>query len=252
MAVTMKRTAELLPLVLPYAPQCPDFIAEQMIRMAAIEFAERSRAWRHLAEVGITATGTGITVLSGTLQDEEFGLIFTAGGETWTATASLGDQVEPELPAPSPAVVHEIEFAEFNGRKLTAIQFSTIEGIKPGRAEYITQVTPSLITVLPFETGLLRLSMFLKPSSGNQFGTDPSNPLFDRFNVVPDFFITLHGQTLVLGALSRILAVPGETWTDAQTAMLYKAEFEAKLNASFRTNMRGQQRAPQRTRYREF
>lgn len=42
----MKPWDQLLPLVLPFAPGCPDLIAEEEIRNAAEEFFDRSKAWR--------------------------------------------------------------------------------------------------------------------------------------------------------------------------------------------------------------
>lgn len=254
MAVNLTRTAELLPLVLPYAPECPDFLAEQQIRFAAIEFAERSRAWRHVASVMLTRAETE-ALLVGEIDLSEYGLIFTVGSDVFSAAGSFHpEHLPPEvsLPAPSAAVIHEIEFASFDGNTLTPVQFSTLGKVQDGRPEYITQVAPNALTVFPFSPGPLTVSMFLKPSSASEFGTDPTDPLYDRFNVVPDFFITLHGHALALGALYRILSVPGEPWTDVKKAMIYKAEFEQKLNGAFRQNMRGQQRARIRTPYRDF
>lgn len=254
MAVILKRTAELLPLVMPYAPECPDFLAEQQLRFAAIELAERSRAWRHVASVNLTQAESD-ALLVGEIDLQEYGLVFTVGSDVFSAVGSFSaDHLPPEvsLPAPSAAVIHEIEFASFAGKNLTPVQFSTLGKVQDGRPQYITQVAPNALTVFPFSPGPLTVSMFLKPSSASEFGTDPHDPMFDRFNVVPDFFITLHGHALALGALYRILSIPGEPWTDVKKAMIYKAEFEAKLNAAFRWNMRGQQRAAIRTTYRDF
>lgn len=250
MAVTMKRTADLLPQVLPYAPTCPDFIAEQAIRMAAIEFAERSRAWRHIGAARITHRAFGEVLLDGMMGDSMFHLLFVSGGTEYRAVADMG--IGDPISGPTPAVIHEIEFAEFDGVRLTPVQFSTVSDTEEGTPRYITQIAPNVVTVLPFAKGMIRLSLFLKPSAETLYGTDPANPLFDSLNVVPDFFITLHGQTLALGALARILSIPGEPWTDEQKAVFYKAEFEAKLSGAFRQNMRGQQRAPIRTQYRDF
>lgn len=42
----MKTWADLLPLVLPRVPGCPELVAEDEIRNAAIDFYQRSLAWR--------------------------------------------------------------------------------------------------------------------------------------------------------------------------------------------------------------
>lgn len=218
MPVTMKRTAAFLPLILPFCPECPEFLAEQHARFAAIEFCERSRAWRHLTTVALPegSAGTGVMV------------------------------------APDTAAIHEIEFAEVNGKPLRPIQFSTMEDAPEGRPEYVTQTAPNEVRITPFEPGVLRISVFLKPLTGSEYGTDPVSPLFDRFNVVPDFLVDIHGHVIASGALSKLLSIPGEPWTDKKTALQYEARFREKLDSAFRWNMRGQQRAPQRVASRWF
>ena len=216
MPVTMIRTSAFLPLILPHCPECPDFVAETQARLAAIEFCERSRAWRHLTTVPLVAS-------------------------------------EGVLVAPEAAAIHEIEYARFNGRKLTPVQFSTISTIAQGVPEYVTQVSPGAVTVSPFiEPGDLEVSLFLKPMASSEFGTLADDPLADRFNVVPDFLVSVHGGAIALGALARILSIPRQPWTVYINALKYEARFNEKLGASFRANMRGQQRAPVRTSSRWF
>lgn len=216
MPVDMARTKAFLPLILPFCPECPDFLAEQHARFAAIEFCERSRAWRHLTTVEIT------------------------GAE--------GTPVAPEV-----AAIHEIEFAKFNGQPLTPVQFSTIEAASVGAPRYVTQVSPNELTVSPFEEpGTLEVSVFLKPLTGSEFSTDLDDPLFDRFNVVPQFMVDIHGGTIAAGALAKLLSIPREPWTDERKAAQYAIEFRERLDNAFRWNMRGQQRAPIRTVFRDF
>lgn len=218
MPVAMKRTAEFLPLILPFCPFCPDFVAEQMARLAAIEFCERSRAWRHLTTVSLQEGSAGVGIMV----------------------------------APDTAAIHEIEFAEFDGHPLTAIQFSTMKEVPEGRPRYIAQTAPNEVIVTPFTAGSLEVSLFLKPLASTEFGTDAADPLFDRFNVVPDFLVSIHGATIAAGALSKILAMPRQPWTDPKSAKDYELRFSEKLDGSFRQNMRGQQRAPIRTKPRWF
>lgn len=256
MSVKMVRTSAFLPLIMPFVPTCPAFIAEQQVRFAAIRLAERSRAWRHLAEVEITSDGICIPMLSGEIGgmgldyvsgESEFDLIFTVGGGY-----ECGSEGDPMLFPPSPAVIHEIEFAEFNGKRLTPVQFSTMSSVTAGPPEYITQVAPNIVTLLPFSPGALRVSMFLKPAADSEFGSDPLDPMFDRFNVVPDFFQTIHGRVIAAGALAQIFAIEDEPWSNETKARDYQKTFTEGLDSSFRWNMRGQQRAPTRTKYRDF
>lgn len=216
MPIPMARTRDFLPLILPFCPTCPDFIAEQQARFAAIEFCERSRAWRHITTVELTSA-TGVPV------------------------------------APDTAAIHEIEFANFNGSPLTPVQFSTIEASSVGIPRYVTQVAPHAVTVAPYaEPGTLEISLFLKPLSSSQYSTDADDPLFDRFNVVPQFMVDIHGAAIAEGALAKILSIPDEPWTDKRKAAAHDERFRERLDASFRWNMRGQQRAPIRTVFRDF
>lgn len=250
MTVQMVRTAALLPLVAPYVPTCPDFVAEQAIRMAAIEFAERSRAWRHVVSVDVF--GGFSNLLSASFEGVEHPLIFVSGGMEFDATSgndALTDM--SDLPVVG-AVIHEIEMAEFDGCPLTPIQFSTMKDVAEGQPRYITQSAPNALALIPFRAGRLDISLFLKPSSTVEFGTVPASPMFDKFNVIPDFFITLHGSKLASGALHKIMSIPDEPWSNPKEAARYGALFADNLNASFRGNMRGQQRAPIRTAFRDF
>ena len=43
--------SQFLHMVLPYAPGLPVMTAEHELRLAAIEFCERTRCWRHMIEV---------------------------------------------------------------------------------------------------------------------------------------------------------------------------------------------------------
>lgn len=244
MTSVLKRTSELLHLVLPYAPQCPDFVAEKMIRLAAIEFAERTRSWRLVSEIEITEIGQSIDILTSAKDDGDFGLTI--------ATSSMSFPVSSEDQSLSAAVIHEIQFVEMNGRKLDPVMFTSLVGVGEGQAQYFTQINPDAITIIPFETGTLGLSLYLKPSTASEIGTVAGDPLFDRFNVIPAHYVSMFGEVLSYGALAKILEMPGEPWSDGNSAMRYAARFEKKIktNASFHT--RGQQRAPRHTLYRDF
>lgn len=213
--VQLVSTSLLLPLIAPFAPTCPAFVAEQQIRMAAIDLAEVSRSWRHVSTIPLT------------------------------------DPTEA-LVAPAGTVIHEIEFAEFDGAPLTPVQFSTFQEGLTGQPCHICQVSPGGICISPFRPGDLRISVFLKPRADNAIGGNPHAPFEDAHNLIPDFFVSLHGGTLADGALARIFAIADEPWTDERRAAFYRSEFIRKRDASFRANMRGQQRAKIRTRFRDF
>lgn len=221
MAVQTVPLSDFLPMVLPNAPGVPIPVAEFNLRLAAIEFCERTRCWRHVMTKALT--GQTITVI-----------------------------------APAYAAIHEFEHAAWNEEPLQPVQFSDIalEGTEPadqGPPRYISQAKPdSVILFPPVTTGTLALSVFLKPRGGNEFGGNPDDPLEDAFDRVPEFMHAQHGEAIAYGALARILAIPKQQYTNPQMAGFYMQRFNAAMDAKFSANMRGQQRAPRRTHYHDF
>ena len=206
------RLDDLMPLARPYAQRCPDFLIAQAARMAAVEFCERTRCWRHLIE--FDATGPITTDL-----------------------------------IPLEAVIWEIESASADGAPLTPVQHTAVamDETETGTPRYISQINPWGVLVHPFPaTGPVRMKMtvFLKPRSDVVVGLDADDPLHDALNVVPEWMMQQHAERLVDGALSRVLMMEGESWFSPQRAAVHRQAFDAALNRNFAANMRGQQRAP--------
>lgn len=218
----MLQASEFLPLITPHAPGVPAFVAEHCLRLAAMEFCERSRCWRYITKATTNAKGFAYMV------------------------------------APSHAAIHEIEWASFDGERLAPMQHSdidhgaTTEENTGGQPEFITQSTHDTVQVYPFAAGEVKLSLFLKPRHGHQFGFNPENPLEDDLNQVPDFLFVQHAEPIAHGALGRILGIPGERFTDANASLFYRDKFNTYCDSQFSMNMRGQQRAPRRSRYVDF
>ena len=218
MALTFTRISALLPFMRGYAPMCPDPILELAARAAAVEFCERTRCWRHVTTITITEAG-GVDIV------------------------------------PSVASIHEIERAEANDVALIPTQHSEIQGEHEiAQPRWITQTNPQSVTVHPWpgEPVEVSLSLFLKPRFDIEVGLDPQNPLHDRFNVLPAWIVTQHGERIADGGLSRVLTQPQTRWFDPQLAAVHAARFEQAMSSHFRTNMRGQQRARVRTSYIDF
>lgn len=220
MAVRTTHLSDFLPLVLPHAPGCPIPVATFNLRVAAIEFCEKTRCWRNVSKQ--TVSRQNATVI-----------------------------------APQYAAIHQIEYAYFNGEKLTPTQFSDIDqsdasALVGDAPSYITQVTPNTVAVYPFAVGELSLSTFLKPRGGNEFGQNEENPIEDAYDFVPDFMLIQHGEPIAFGALARILAIPQQPYTNVDMAMHYLGRFREAMDGLFSSNMKGQQRAPRRTKFNDF
>lgn len=209
---------KFLPLILPYCVQCPHPVAEQYVRLAAIEFCERTRAWRYIVTAEMDANNEAII-------------------------------------APDYATIHEIENAWWNGdTQLEPTQFT--EALPSdltatdtvGTPSYITQMNPNTVTILPFAEGTLRLTVFLKPRSGTLYGTDAGLALRNYYNQVPEFLWVQHAEAIANGALARILNIPEQPYTDPVMAAQFRARFDAVLDAKFASNIRGQHRARKRSK----
>lgn len=217
MVTATTRLGAFLPLVLPHLTAAPRPLVELSLRQAAIEFCERTKAWRHIITTAVTAQ---------------------------TATPV----------APNYCAIHQIESATLDGQHLTPVSYTEILSDDltgeqdQGPPQYITQSTPNEVQIYPFAPGTLRLSVILKPRAGQLFGTDAADPLHDAYNVVPEFMLTQHGETIAYGALARMFIVPNEAWTDGNRANFYRAEFEKRTIESQDVSIRGQHRAPIRTK----
>jgi len=188
-----------------------------MLRLAAIEFCERTRCWRYINTQTLTANG-------------------------------------PEMSVPAYATIHEIESAFLDDTELTPTQFSDVsyddltDAGTDGPARYVTQISPNTVSIYPFEAGDLRLTVFLKPRSGSESGGYEFDPLQEKYNVVPEFMFLQHAEDLMHGALARILELPAQSYTDMAKAQAHKLEFERRISQKFSTNIRGQQRMPMRVK----
>lgn len=212
---------KFLPMVLPHVPECPHGVATFNLRLAAIEFCERTLCWRHLAKVTIAKDGRAIS-------------------------------------APIFAAIHKIESATFgDSTPLEPLQFSDVDEAEFAASagstpKYITQSEYNMIRVLPFTEGTVALSLFLKPVNGSQMAAGTDGIVTDEFDAVPEFIYTMHAEAIAHGALSRLMAQPKKPWSDPKLAMLYMQKFETAMTNSFSVSLTGQQRAKRRTRYRDF
>lgn len=209
---------QFLPRVLPYVPGCPEVLAVAHLRDAAIEFCERTKCWRAISSVALSANGQAMVT-------------------------------------PSTATIHLIEEATWNGLDLIPVQFTDISpdeltgtsNTSPPR--YITQIEPGKVQCYPFTTGgTLRISAFLKPRSDAIYNTDAANPFDDANAVVPDFIYQQDAESIASGAIARILAVPEHRFSNDEKSAYYRQAFNIACDHRFSRHMHGQQRAPIRVK----
>lgn len=161
----------------------------------------------------------------------------------WRAEDSFGVTADLNtfVCVPSTAQLIEIEQATFNDEPLDPIalrelnyripQWRTDTSTQP---RYVTQVAPDTVQVVPTATGTLKLYMTLKPA--------------DEAEQVPDFLVDKHRRLIAAGALTDILMLPGQPFTNPDLAAAYNGRWQSRLDSLFNQNIKGQQRAKARVR----
>lgn len=126
----------LFPMVMPYAPGCPEPTARAGIIKAAQDFCERTRLWRDEDQFSVTPTSCNVVC------------------------------------APEGADLFEIEHASLEGYPLEPISISDLNREMPDWRDrtdtlgrWITQTEPGSVLIAPRSTGTLRLATILKPSN---------------------------------------------------------------------------------------
>ena len=199
--------------VRPWAPGVPDPTAFKNIRLAAIEFCERTRLWKYEDTYDVSVEDCN-------------GGIFTPNG----------------------SILHDIEVVMFNGRELLPKatrdldrllpEWRTNADISSGVPSYYTQVDQSTLRIVPAMEGSVYICLRLKPA---QDATD-----------IPDFIAAEYREVIAWGALGRLLTIPGQSYTSPDLGQFYAQKFTEKLDRLSTKGTTGQQNAPKRSRARFF
>ena len=196
--------------VRPWAPGVPDPTAFKALRGAAIEFCERTKLWKF---------------------------------ESTTAVLST-DPATSTITTPADSTVFDIEVAEFDGVELIPKATRDLDDIMhgwrtglvgAGQPRYITQIEQNKLTLVPqaYADGSLYLCLRLKPSQTAM--------------TMPDFMRD-YAEVIGWGALSRLLTVPGQSFSNPALAAEYLAKFNMRLDSLSLKGSTGQQNAKKRTK----
>lgn len=188
----------LLPELIPMVPGCPDTLIENNIRSAVIELCEKAAVYQ--AELDPVATVAGT--------------------------------YEYDLEPPSQTVVHKIMWVTHKGRDLEPTTTTILEQRKPnwrdaenrGTPEYFMKITQSLFWMVPVPNETLASSTIvraqLKPTLTS--------------NATDDEVMSDYRDTIVSGALFRLLRMPSKEWTDYAGAQVYGALFQEGIQQAER------------------
>jgi hypothetical protein len=217
MALATTPLSELLPLVRPHVPGCPNPLIIQELRMAAIEFCERTKMWRERKSTSIFRQDRTVTVLDyAEIHEIETADFIEASGQSW------------RLP-PVPFLSSNPDDREADTEQSIPI--------------YITQSSLDTVSVIPFATGTLIVQAIMKPQSLPKYGVSGTTTLQAIQNVIPTAIASKYGETLAQGALARLLAIPGKRWAEPNLAMAKFTLFRAELDKLSNFNVHGQHRA---------
>lgn len=203
-----------MPMVMPYCPTAPEPIVMQNLRLAAREFCKDTRCWREVVTIAVTENPV-------------------------TLSTSCAD-----------ATIVAIQSALFDGRVLEAVPFdqASLDSYmtKTGRADSFTQDESDRFIIMPAEVGTLIVSAYFAPSSGTKrrIGDDEIEPQ----NQVPHFLFNEHAEAIAHGALSRILSLPKQEYTDGNLAGYFGQQFRQAKGEVQAQVIKGKQRAPIRTK----
>ena len=179
----------LLPEIIPMVPGCPDTLIENNIRAAVIELCEKAAVLQ--AELDPVTTIAGI--------------------------------YEYDLEPPTDTVVHKIMWVVHDGKEIEPISTNLLEQRKQnwrdadnsGTPEYFVKTSQSLFWMVPVpnetkaSSTILRVQ--LKPT---QTSTTADDELMSEYR-----------DTIVNGALFRLLRLPSKDWTDFAGAQVYGSLF---------------------------
>jgi hypothetical protein len=208
----MRPFSDILPFVLPFAPSVPEPTAIHYIRQATIAFCQRTRVWRYVDQ--FTAIGSPTEIISVPPQSSMFEI-----ERAWFKPTTSGNWIE-----------------------LKSIPYSKIDQVfideelnSSQTPNYISQIEYNTVGLTPPATGDLRISMFLIPSNNAQYCGEDF--IFDNYSI-----------TIANGALSDILTIPEQPYTNPALAGMKRQLFNQECDGASTINIRGQQRAPIRAR----
>ncbi len=178
-----------LPAMRTHVRMVPDPTAERFIRAAAREFCSLSRIWRDIYEMTVKEV-------------------------LYQTSCSIPD-----------ANILEIENARIDDAPLTPKTPAQLDDLvvgwsdsaaTPGQARYITQLDANSISLVPRQTGTLRMRLILTPSR-------------DALNL-PAVLLDEHSEAIGAGAAAKAMLVPNTEYTNPKAAAPLNAIFMSKAN----------------------
>ena len=189
--------------ILPFARNCPDPTIEAAVRLATIELCEKTEVWQ--TELDPISARAGV----------------------WAY----------DLEPPANTSIHRIiSVLDENGKRLDPVTSGMLDHRSPDWREspgtplyFIKKDEESEIWIAPppavAVTNAFLLNVVLKPSMTSSSASN--------------FIMTDYRDTIVYGAIARLLRMPDRDWSNFKTAAVYYNMFQEQLNIAEKRARRG-------------
>lgn len=210
--------------VLPYCKGCGDAMAIEQLRMASIDFCERSKILRRTqGQATVVGTGTYPITISGLTGFEAYAIVdvLTHKG---LVTATAGPAGWPN------AVYYDVVSPEEAGQMIADDPEVTIAYLPPSTGivkQVILNPTPLVVRTLTTVCAV--------------------RPLLTS-TMVPDDVAIPYIQAIASGALARLRNMAGEPWYDAGAAATHAEDYERRLSRATNNMAMGNSAKPLRVR----
>lgn len=230
--MTLTSSLPLVPLS-AFIPQVQSFVAGapepamlQALRQAAAAYCEATRCWKEefTFYISINPTDMGVGDISP----------FAINYATYLDSSTNFSQLKPVRVEDLPLDTYQSDM---------------------GQPDRIAIENGNSVFIYPFDTGVLTMSLFLKPSVGDTFGkgaTTGAPTLQAVRNQLPAFLLADRAEVIAAGAIARLCEMPGKAWTNPGLSQAKRAEFDAGKDAGILAYTRSKAQIPVRSRSRFF
>lgn len=176
-----------LPEVLPLVVACSDTLATTAVRHSAVEFCERTTFWQ----------------------------------ETQDAVTVTGADFPYDLEAPSGARVIQVMSVAINGTPVAPVSMDELDTAVLNWRDSVGSNPAGYYQLSPYQMGLYpalntSVEMVLRAAYA------PTRTA----KAIEEFVYQVHVETISSGALYRLMAMPGQPWSNPELAAFYRSKFQ--------------------------
>lgn len=184
---------DLIPFVSAETPGCPEVLIKQNLVQSAIEFCTETLAWQEIQDSLIVIDG----------------------------------QSELDVEVPTDARIVTIKDIWASNRKLRAVTMSQLFELIPNWQDargseptyYNASTDWQTIRIFPIPLGANRARLRMRAAYAPTLAA----------KTLPDEMTTKYLDGIVGGAKARLMAMPGKTWTNVQSAGIYRQQFNDQV-----------------------